>query len=56
MTDLEGLPHAVRRSMFVLRLADRWHCPPAVIEEQGQELLGHLEHEQLVHEALKRNS
>jgi hypothetical protein len=56
VTDLEGLPPAVRYSMWVLRLCDRWKQPPSVIEGEPQEAAGHLEHEQIVLEALKRYS
>lgn len=56
MTDLDGLPPAVRYSMWVIRLCDRWKQPPSVIENEPQESVGHLEHEQIVLEALKRYS
>ena len=56
MTDLGGLPHEVRYSMTLLRIADRWKKFPDEVEERSQEIHGHLEYEQMVHEALKRYS
>ncbi len=54
MTDLAGLPPAVRHSMYVLRLADRWKQMPSTVQNETQETMGHLEHEQIVLQALKR--
>ena len=54
-SDLEGLPADVRYSLWVLKLCDRWHKFPDEVEERGQELLSHLENENLVQEALKRH-
>jgi hypothetical protein len=42
--------------MWVLKICDRWNRFPDEVEARGNELLGHLEHEQMVHEALKRYS
>ena len=54
MTDLEGLPADVRYSRWVLKRAREFGCRPSQIEDEGIELIGHLEREQLVSEALKR--
>lgn len=43
-----------RDSLYVLKLCDRWHRLPREIEEHDQDLMGHLEREHIVHEALKR--
>lgn len=56
MTDLDGLPPSVRYSMWVLRQARSFGCTPSVFENEPQETVGHLEHEQIVLEALKRHS
>lgn len=41
--------------MFVLKIADRWKKFPSEVEEQDQSMLGHLEHEQMVLQALRRH-
>lgn len=56
ITDLSGLPPDVRHSMFVLRLCDRWKRFPGEVEQQPQDLMTYLEHEQLVRDALKRHT
>lgn len=56
MTDLEGLPHEFRWSLWVLKQATRFGRLPEEIENADQSLLGHLEREQIVMEALKRYS
>jgi len=56
VTDLEGLPHEFRWSLWVLKQAERFGRLPSEIEEADQSLMGHLEREQIVREALKRYS
>lgn len=56
MTDLEGLPSAVRYSVWVVRQARSFGCLPSAFESEPQATMGHLEHEQMVLEALKRYS
>lgn len=53
-TDLEGLPGEFRYSLWVLAQAARFGRLPREIEDEGIELQGHLEREQIVQEALKR--
>jgi hypothetical protein len=52
---MAGLPHEFRHSLYMLKLCERFPGRlPSEIEAEGQELLGHLEREQIVNEALKR--
>jgi hypothetical protein len=53
---MEGLPHEFRWSLWVLKQAREFKCLPSVIENEDQSLIGHLEREQIVKEALKRYS
>lgn len=56
MTDLDGLPQEFRYSMWLLRQASRFGCRPSQIEDEDQALIGHLEREQMLADALKRYS
>jgi hypothetical protein len=42
--------------MWVLKICDRWNRFPDEVEERSQSLVGHLEREQIVLDALKRYS
>lgn len=56
MTDLAGLPREFRYSMWLLRQADRFGCLPSRIEDEGSDLVGHLEREEIVKQALRRHA
>lgn len=56
VTDLEGLPHEFRWSLWVLRQAERFGQLPSAIENEDQALMGHLEREQIVKQALRRHT
>lgn len=51
---MEGLPFEYRRSLYLLKVGRQFGRFPDEVEERGQELLGHLEREATVNNALRR--